>query len=92
MRAITTTDFKICRMEVRLRVASCENGRITFLLVLVKFNCLGFINHPRLLLVDAETTGPRQFNRRINFVFDGNCKSRSKSARDDAVEISVGRG
>lgn len=71
MIAVTVTDLNICTIELKLRVASYKNRRLTLWLVPAKFNSLCFINNPRRFLDDVVTV-PGQFNRSVNLVFDEN--------------------
>lgn len=64
MMDVTIAKFRICAIELRLRVESYESQRLTFWLVPAKRNCLGFISGPCQLLGIVEM-GPGQFNRSV---------------------------
>lgn len=78
------------RIELRLRVASYENLKFTFWLVLAKFHCFEFISYAGRLPNDVETE-PGRHNRSVNVMLDEYCNSHSKWAWYDAAAIKICR-
>lgn len=88
--AFRATDFKIRKIERRLRIASSDNWRVTFWLVPAEFNCPGLISNPCLVLGNVPHL-PKQYNRSINLLFDENCIPRLECERYVLVAIRACR-